>query len=384
MKTASIFTAFLISVSICFSLESSYPSNDSLQNQIAILQSRIAANENRIETERQIIEETKEFFSSTLSTLDWIMGICGAIIAVVIGALETVGFLEGRKMRERIDKEKDELKNEISILKTEYSTYKKEYINISEIQKTYKPLLDELVLSAAKYKAIDERINKIINTTKEKVEQSNQKLGKILKKLDEKRSIKSSEKCVLEDFYLNSEILREFGCEFTSSDYRYRGIFYLLNSEFSKAIYEFSKGLELEPSSYQTMNSMGCAYSRLYSSTKNDTYLNKAFEYYDKSLEIAPSYYKALDNKACLLAKTKNYNKAIEYHKKAIESKPDFTNIWYNTACTYALLGNKPELLNYLAEAINRDDYYISIAQTDEDFSKFRDDPDFIKLINKN
>ncbi|GAH60978.1 unnamed protein product, partial [marine sediment metagenome] len=55
----------------------------------------------------------------------------------------------------------------------------------------------------------------------------------------------------------------------------------------------------------------------------------------------------------------------------------------YHLACAFAVIRDKTNMLKQLSTAINLDSGLIVEAKFDPDFDKFREDPDFIKLISR-
>ena len=62
---------------------------------------------------------------------------------------------------------------------------------------------------------------------------------------------------------------------------------------------------------------------------------------------------------------------------------PNFAIAYFNRSCYNALLGNKELMLSDLDKAVKLDDIYIERAKNDSDFDAFRNDTDFIALLNK-
>jgi|GEM_PF-672570 len=72
----------------------------------------------------------------------------------------------------------------------------------------------------------------------------------------------------------------------------------------------------------------------------------------------------------------------ISAMSKAIELEPEDPRFYYNRACAYSILRKKAEMLNDLEESIRfGDEEYRELAKTDDDFTPYRDDPDFRRLV---
>ncbi len=71
---------------------------------------------------------------------------------------------------------------------------------------------------------------------------------------------------------------------------------------------------------------------------------------------------------------------ALMHAIRAVKLCPENRSYYYNVACVYSLKEMKKEMLKQLKEVIDLDSKHKKMAREDEDFTKYRDDPDFIIL----
>jgi len=69
---------------------------------------------------------------------------------------------------------------------------------------------------------------------------------------------------------------------------------------------------------------------------------------------------------------------------RSLKLDPEDKNIYYNIASAYSLKEIKIEMIEALEKAIDFDCKHRKIAGNDRDFAMYKDDPDFIALINDN
>ncbi len=115
-----------------------------------------------------------------------------------------------------------------------------------------------------------------------------------------------------------------------------------------KALEEFKKVLQLDPSYGIALNQMGYIYAEL----KN---YEKAVECLKKYASLAPTEANPLDTLAEVYFWMGNLDEAIAKYKEALEKKPDFLTSTHNIQYLYALKEDYPEAMKYI-------DRYIEIA----------------------
>lgn len=118
----------------------------------------------------------------------------------------------------------------------------------------------------------------------------------------------------------------------------------------------------------------------------NEELYRKSIEKYEKATTINPNNDLPFNNwgsAICELAKLKNdktlFEEVIEKSHKAYE----LSGKSYNLACGYALIQDKANALMFLENALKNKEETIDYIERDEDWDTYRDDPDFIALLDK-
>lgn len=79
------------------------------------------------------------------------------------------------------------------------------------------------------------------------------------------------------------------------------------------------------------------------------------------------------------------YTDALRWYKDALEANPDFGDSYYNMACIYAIERKKELALKYLRIALLNGYFSLNNKTAlleDPDFANFKDDPDFVALLD--
>jgi tetratricopeptide (TPR) repeat protein len=205
---------------------------------------------------------------------------------------------------------------------------------------------------------------------------------------------------------------------------------------YSEAIDKYGQAIAIKPDAYQAFNDWGVALYNLGDSkcgVAADALYGEAIEKYSQAIAIQPSYYKAFYNWGLTLyslagskggvAAEALYGEAIEKYGQAIAIKPDYHKAldnWalalvklagikegaaaevlygeaeviclkavelgggcYNLACFYALQNKKADALHYLDMSLIKGEISISHINEDTDWEEYRQDADFIALLDK-
>ncbi|MGB7295982.1 MAG: tetratricopeptide repeat protein, partial [Candidatus Aminicenantales bacterium] len=115
-----------------------------------------------------------------------------------------------------------------------------------------------------------------------------------------------------------------------------------------KALEEYQKVLQLDPSFGHALNQIGYVYAGL----KN---YEKAVEYLKKYISLAPEDANPLDSLAEVYFRMGNLDEAIAKYKEALEKKPDFLGSMHNIQYLYALKEDYAEAARWI-------DRYIEVA----------------------
>lgn len=138
----------------------------------------------------------------------------------------------------------------------------------------------------------------------------------------------------------------------------------------------------------------------------------KAFEKYNKTIELNPNIADAYNNRGVLLRDMGKKEEAFIDYNKAIDLDSNHANAYsnrgsyyldkqnlekafpdcikardlgapYNLSCYYALSNEKENALKYLEESLNVKGVSIEHIEKDTDWDSFRNESDFIALLNK-
>lgn len=115
-------------------------------------------------------------------------------------------------------------------------------------------------------------------------------------------------------------------------------------NDYSYAIKDFEKAINLSPRYAEAYNGLGYAKMRI-----ND--FDGALSDLNKAIALAPSFSEAYYNRGLLMDFTKKYFKAIEDYSKCILLDPNNYQAYYNRALLYLLLDNKDKGCSDLKQA---------------------------------
>ena len=92
--------------------------------------------------------------------------------------------------------------------------------------------------------------------------------------------------------------------------------------------------------------------------------------------------HEAWGNRSLALMYLGRYEESLQSYDQALQLNPDDPNTYYNKACCYGLQGNGELAIENLQRAINLDEKYREMAQTDEDLAKIRENVRFVEIMN--
>jgi tetratricopeptide (TPR) repeat protein len=155
---------------------------------------------------------------------------------------------------------------------------------------------------------------------------------------------------------------------------------------------KYQKAIEIKPDNHEAFYNWGIFLGNL-AKTKagqeSEDLYHQSFDKYQKAVEIKPDNHEALYNWGTdlgNLAKTKAgkeaedlYHQSFEKYQKAFE----LGGKCYNLACFYAIKDNKQDALFYLDLSLKKKEISTSFVQSDEDWTNFLQDKDFIEIMNK-
>lgn len=102
---------------------------------------------------------------------------------------------------------------------------------------------------------------------------------------------------------------------YTSYAYNNRGCEYDDKGDYSKAIADYTKAIQLKPDYAEAYNNRGNSYSDIEE-------IDKAIEDYSKAIEVNPDYYVAYSNRAGIFIDKEMYKEALRDLRKAIKLNP--------------------------------------------------------------
>jgi len=133
--------------------------------------------------------------------------------------------------------------------------------------------------------------------------------------------------------------------------YNDRGWAYYNRGQFTQAMSDYNKAIEIDPNFAIAYNNRGWAYY-------NQGQLTLAISDYNKTIEIAPDFAKAYYNRALVYAKQKNFNQAIVDFSKAIAINPNHEDTYCNRGLAYNNQGRFSQAISDYNKAIDIDPSY--------------------------
>lgn len=149
------------------------------------------------------------------------------------------------------------------------------------------------------------------------------------------------------------------------------GLNYLRNGKQEEAIRELKKAIEIDPK-----------YARAYSSIGSAFFISRwpqeAIAYYNKAIEVNPKYFMPYYNLGVVYQSLGQLMKAIPSYKKAIKLYPAYSPSYSNLGIIYRKLGDSQKALTYYLKAIENntlfyDDPYINLGSVYFDTGKLQE-----------
>ncbi len=133
--------------------------------------------------------------------------------------------------------------------------------------------------------------------------------------------------------------------QYNAYAYNNRGLSYIKQRQYRKAINDFNQAIELDPfyaNAYS--NRAGCYY-----------YLHqyeKAIGDNNRAITINPKLDKAYSNRGLCYANQEQYKKAIDDYNQAVKLNPELMETYYNRGLSYASLGQYKKAINDFTRTI--------------------------------
>ena len=133
--------------------------------------------------------------------------------------------------------------------------------------------------------------------------------------------------------------------------YNNRGFAFDNLAQYGKAVEDYTKAIELKPDYANAYNNRGYAYRKL-------GQCDRAVEDYTKAIELDPDFVAAFNNRGGAFIILGQYDKAVEDYTKAIELKPDYANAYSNRGYAFRLLRQYDKAIEDFMKAIELDPAY--------------------------
>jgi len=148
---------------------------------------------------------------------------------------------------------------------------------------------------------------------------------------------------------------------------------------------KYEKATTLNPSYYAFYN-WGIAIYKLAKLKEDEALYRESFKKYEKATTINPNKADAFYNWGTAISELAMLNDDKELYRESFEKYEKAFELGgksYNLACGYALIQDKANALIFLENALKNKEETIDYIERDEDWDAYRDDPDFIALLDK-
>jgi|GEM_PF-5302455 len=311
----------------------------------------------------QFYYNTYDKFLSTLAILFTIMSIIIGIFGIYIPFnRSTIQKKQFDVFNEKLTKNEDALVSQSALVEA----------SIHQLNGSLKKS-EEL---EAKYNELNRRVDRIIEDTNRRSKQIKNRLNNIKDGLFLSENITDKDKEILEEYFINTSLLKNFGEQLESNDYSLRFLHFETNRLVDLAEKELPEWLAID-NSENPYKSMAQVYS-----TAGE--IKKATEYFDKAVQINPDSYSSWIGKGNMYSSISEYEKAIECFDKAIQIKPDMFDAWFNKGLEYTRLHKYELALDYLNQAIKiNPDIYDAWNSKGNVYSMLKDFEKSIEFYNK-
>jgi adenylate cyclase len=145
----------------------------------------------------------------------------------------------------------------------------------------------------------------------------------------------------------------------------------------------FEKAAEVRPDEFQASCLVATAYTAHGDVERTRDAAAKAVRRAEYHLSLNPEDTRALTLGGCTQNDIGEHERAIEWVEKAISIAPDDVHVLHNAGCFYAATGNIERALELFEKRLARADIYQAWIDHDSDFDSIRDDPRFLKMLEK-
>ena len=131
-----------------------------------------------------------------------------------------------------------------------------------------------------------------------------------------------------------------------------KGVSYQDKGQWDKAIAEYNKAIEINPSYAEAYYNRGLAYAQ------GKGQFDKAISDWNKAIELNPSYAEAYNNRGNAYQAKGQYDRAISDYTKAIEINPSYAEAYYNRGVAYGRKGQYDQAISDCNKAIELNPSY--------------------------
>jgi tetratricopeptide (TPR) repeat protein len=127
--------------------------------------------------------------------------------------------------------------------------------------------------------------------------------------------------------------------------YYNRGIVFMNEKNYDRAIQDYSKAIELNPNYTEAYYNRGIVFT-------NENNYDRAIQDYSKAIELNPNYTEAYNNRGNIFKNNKNYDRALEDYNKAIELNPKLTEAYNNRGVVFINKNRNADAISDFNKAI--------------------------------
>ncbi len=155
-----------------------------------------------------------------------------------------------------------------------------------------------------------------------------------------------------------------------------------LSGKLEESLEIFRKAAEVRPEDYR-VHSLPISICKLLGKTEEArAYAQKTVEVVNRWISLNPDDARAYYMGAGSYAMLGNRERALEWSARALASAPDDPAHLYNVGCMYAMLGENALAMDMLEKAVQHGYASRDWMENDGDFSAFRNDPRFRRILD--
>jgi adenylate cyclase len=145
----------------------------------------------------------------------------------------------------------------------------------------------------------------------------------------------------------------------------------------------FEKAADVRADEYQAMSLAVTAFSALKDKTNMIRVAKSAVDRSERHLSLNPNDTRAWTLGASCLEEIGEHERAIEWIEKAISIAPNDVGVLHNAGCFFAANGEPDRAMDFFEKRLEQGDIYRAWIDNDSDFDSIRDNPRFLKMLEK-